>query len=93
MSSVEDQLTVARKIVTAQLSVRQTEILVEGLRKKEKKQTPGKLSRRPAFPVEEQLKKKLETNVKVKKGSRGGQIAIHFFSEEDLSRIAGIILE
>jgi len=93
MSSVEDQLTVARKIVTAQLSVRQTEILVEGLRKKEKKQTPGKLSRRPAFPVEEQLKKKLETNVKVKKGPRGGQIAIHFFSEEDLSRIAGIILE
>lgn len=93
MSGVEDQLTVARKIVSEQLSVRQTELMVDGLRKKEKKQTLGKPSRKQVFPVEEQLRKKLETKVKVSKGPRGGQIVIHFFSEEDLSRIAGIILE
>jgi ParB family chromosome partitioning protein len=93
MSGVEDQLTVARKIVSEQLSVRQTELMVDGLRKKEKKQTLGKPSRKQVFPVEEQLRKKLETKVKVAKGPRGGQIVIQFFSEEDLSRIAGIILE
>ena len=93
MSKVEDQLSVAAKIVKDQLSVRQTELLVEGLRKKEKKQPIGKSSRKQVFPVEEQLKKKLETKVKIAKGQRGGQIVIHFFSDEDLSRIAGIILE
>ena len=93
MSIVEDQLAVARKIVSDQLSVRQTELLVEGLRKKEKKQPLVKSSRKQMFPVEEQLRKKLETKVKVAKGRRGGQIIIHFFSDEDLSRIAGIILE
>ena len=93
MSSLEDQLTVARKIVSDQLSVRQTEVMVDGLRKKEKKQTLVKSSRKQFFPLEEQLRKKLETKVKVAKRSRGGQIVIHFFSEEDLSRIAGLILE
>ena len=93
MSSLEDQLTVAREIVIDQLSVRQTEVMVDGLRKKEKKQTLVKSSRKQFFPLEEQLRKKLETKVKVAKRSRGGQIVIHFFSEEDLSRIAGLILE
>ena len=93
MSSLEDQLTVAREIVSDQLSVRQTEVMVDGLRKKEKKQTLVKSSRKQFFPFEEQLRKKLETKVKVAKRSRGGQIVIHFFSEEDLSRIAGLILE
>ncbi len=93
MSNVEDQLSVAGKIVRDQLSVRQTELLVEGLKKKENKQPMGKSSRKQVFPVEEQLKKKLETKVKIAKGQRGGQIVIHFFSDEDLSRIAEIILE
>jgi ParB family chromosome partitioning protein len=93
MSYLEDQLTVARKIVSDQLSVRQTELMVDGLRKKKEKQTLVKSSRKQFFPLEEQLRKKLETKVKVTKRSRGGQIVITFFSEEDLSRIAGLILE
>ena len=93
MPNVEDQLSVADKIVKDQLSVRQTELLVEGSRKKEKKQGIGKSLRKQVFPFEEQLKKKLETKVKIAKGQRGGQIVIHFFSDEDLSRIAEIILE
>ena len=91
MSRAEDQLTVARKIIGDQLSVRQTELFVEGLGKKKK--TQRKPLQKPFLPIEEQLKKKLETKVKVASGSRGGQIVIHFFSEDDLNRIAGIILE
>jgi ParB family chromosome partitioning protein len=93
IANVDDQLAVAKKIVKDQLSVRQTEMIVEGLRKKEKTQTILKSSRRQVSPVEEQLRKKLETKVKVAKGARGGQIVIHFYSDDDLSRIAGIILE
>ncbi len=93
MSSVEDQLAIARKIVDGQLSVRQTELMVDGLRKKKTNQKLVSPSRNKVFPLEEQLKKKLETKVRVAKGPRGGKIVIHFFSEEDLNRIAGIILE
>ena len=94
MPRVDDQLAVARKIVSDQLSVRQTEIMVEGLRKNENKKKFVKSPRKHVSPVEEQLRKKLETKVKIGQDPRGGgQIVIHFYSDEDLSRIAGVILE
>lgn len=93
ISTVEDQLTLAREIVRDQLSVRQTEEMVVGLRKKERSRIRERPSRKPSYPVEEQLRKKLETKIRVTKGPRGGKIVIHFFSDEDLSRIAGLILE
>ena len=93
MSTVEDQLALANQIVRDQLSVRQTEELAVGLRKREKSKGIGKSTRKPAFPVEEQLRKRLETKVRVAKGNRGGKIIVHFFSDQDLDRIAGLILE
>ena len=90
LSNGEDQISLAQKIVIGQLSVRQTEVLVEGLKKKGR---ALKASRKAALPVEEQLKKKLETKVNVAQGKKGGRIVIHYFSEEDLNRITGILLE
>ena len=92
ISSVEDQLTVARKIVDDQLSVRQTENLIVRLGRTSKNRILAKSSKK-YMAVEEQLRKKLETKVHVAKGRRGGKIVIHFFSDEDLGRITGLILE
>ncbi|WP_447969917.1 ParB/RepB/Spo0J family partition protein [Nitrospira sp. M1] len=88
----EEQLAIAKQIVQENLSVRGTEVIVSKVknsispRKVIKKQTEY-------FHIEEQLRRHLGSKVHIAKGKKGGKLIIHFFSEEDLERITGSILE
>ena len=93
LSSSEQQRQVARHIVDSQLSVRQTEQKVSLLKKKGGNRPIATRSKSSNSHLEEQLRKRLETKVKITKGHRGGKIVIQFFSENDLDRIAGLVLE
>ena len=93
MSIPEQQLGVARQIVRDQLSVRQTEQRVSGLKKNVEKKQAQKRPRSLFSNLEDQIRKRLETKVKIEKGRRGGKIVIQFFSDEDLDRITGLVLE
>ena len=84
---------VARQIVQNQLSVRQTEERVSGLKKSVERKQPKKRPRSLFSNLEDQIRKRLETKVKIEKGRRGGKIVIQFFSDEDLDRITGLVLE
>ena len=92
ISTPGPQLQIAKRIVSEQLSVRQTEQLVAGQKSKgsakHHKTEPNKF-----HDLEDQLRKHLGTKVRVKPGARGGQLVIQYYSDEELDRITALILE
>ncbi len=92
LSSEAEQMRLGRKAVTERLSVRQLELLVDG-QKKPKTLRIKKDENAPYEDLEAQFRKRLGTKVQIKGGNGGGQLVIHFFSREELDRIATTILE
>lgn len=90
LSTAEAQLQLAQKIVSEQLSVRKIE---EMLSKKDRGTRTKKEGPRRFRNLEEQFRKRLGTKVQVKAGARGGQLIIHYFSDDELDRITSMILE
>ena len=85
------QESALKVVLGRELSVRHTEELV-------RKMTSARPRRRPAHrPAEEldleaRLETALGTRVKVRRGSRGGRLVIHFFSDEELNALADRLL-
>jgi len=92
VSSPSIQLQIAKRIVSGQLSVRQTEQLLARQKSegsgKQLKVVPNKYHH-----LEDQLRKHFGTKVQVKAAAKGGQLVIHYYSDEELDRISAIILE
>lgn len=85
------QLKLAQQVVQDQLSVRQAEQRVTHQARKVRVKTHER-GERQYRDVEERLQKRLGTRVAIKKSRRGGQMVIHYFSDEDLDRILEVIL-
>ena len=90
LSTAEAQLQLAQKIVSEQLSVRKIEEMIS---KKDRGTRTKKEGPRRFRNLEEQFRKRLGTKVQVKAGARGGQLIIHYFSDDELDRITSMILE
>ena len=86
-----EQLRVAKLVVSNVLSVRETEKLIESASVAKKRGTK-ELQRTPWFDVEERLQKRLGTKVMIQKGKRGGKIVIHYFSTPELDGILETLL-
>jgi ParB family chromosome partitioning protein len=88
------QLKVWRQIIARQLSVRQTEALVNNMFKDQPKEAPKQPSQRAVQigEIEGILRDRLATKVKVveKKGGQG-EIHIRYFSNDDLERILDLM--
>jgi ParB family chromosome partitioning protein len=91
LSSQNEQLRVARLVVSRGLSVRETEKTIESS-PTPKKQGAKELQRSPWSDVEERLQKRLGTRVMIQKGRRGGKIVIHYFSPPELDGILETLL-
>ena len=92
---VDAQRQLARRIVQTHLSVRDAEKLLVRLRDGEERRSRGhrpKNGSRPYPEVEEELRKRLGTKVMIRSRGRGGEIAVGYFSKDDLSRIVEVIL-
>lgn len=77
------QLQTAKKVISRDLSVRQTELLATA---KPKKLTQGGLS--PELrTIEDDLREALGTKVTLQGTARRGKITVQYFSEDDLERI------
>jgi ParB family transcriptional regulator, chromosome partitioning protein len=86
------QLQLANDVVNKGLSVRQLEEVVKQLnvsRETKKKKPPKKEPQ--LMELEERLRSRLGTSVKIKKGTKRGKIEIDFYSQEDLQRILDIL--
>ncbi len=95
LDKTEDQITLWKKIVRNNLSVRQVEQAVRKLNEapQEKTQSP-KTTVRSAFveDAENRLRTRLTTKVQIKSKSKGGSIDIEYYNDDDLDRIIQTIL-
>jgi ParB family transcriptional regulator, chromosome partitioning protein len=92
ISSPSEQMRVAQLVVARNLSVRETEKILEStviVRKRSTKE----LRRSPLSDVEERLQKRLGTKVTILNGRRGGKVIIHYFSAAELDGILENILQ
>lgn len=84
------QKEVAEKIISSELSVRQTEALVKNLGQK-----PKEKSSKSKNPITEKYYKEIESNlssrfgtkVKISEGNKKGKIEIEYYTKDDLERI------
>lgn len=85
----EKQVSVAEKIAKEHLSVRDTEKLVKNINQPVKKAPKKELKNDFVYKdMEEQLKQKIGTKVKInRKSENKGKIEIEYYSQDDLEKI------
>ncbi len=95
--SIEDeevQKAVCHRIISNDLSVRDTERLIKNIEKVQKKQFKVKNITIERFPeVEGKLRDILGTKISILYDGKKGNISIEFYGKEDLRRIAGLLLK
>ena len=94
LDSVEDQLTLARRLVKEGWSVRETERAVRRLSKTRKRPSPAgaNVTRDPDVRrLERNLAERLGAKVRVEHKGSGGRIIIRYFSLDELEGIIGHI--
>src|SRR5512146_1167696 len=92
ISSPTEQQRVAHLVVSKNLTVRETEKLLEStviVRKRSTKE----VRRTPLSDVEDRLQKRLGTKVTILNGRRGGKVIIHYFSPAELDGILENLLQ
>lgn len=94
--AIEDndiQTELAEKIIDEQLSVRETEKAVKSILNKEEKASKPKLGNESLYQtIEEKMKRKIGTKVKIKrKGENKGKIEIDYYSADDLEKIIELL--
>lgn len=88
----KEQRELAKQIASQNLSVRQTEQLIKkGVHKNEPAKKPAR-TEPIIMAVEEKLRNRFSTQVKITKGKKTGRIEIDFYNPEDLQRIIDILL-
>ena len=92
LEEASEQLRLREQIVKRGLTVRAAESLVRRLRRRP---VPGRLPRRHLSPnlsaLEDRLRQRLATKVAIIPGGAGGRIEVHYFSDEDLTRVVEAI--
>lgn len=89
---IDNQLFAYKEIVSKGLSVRQTEALVQQLRKNQPavKKTAKSTISSPYKRIEDKLASHFSTRVKIKHSKNGGgQLIIEYYSPEELNKILG----
>ena len=85
------RISVCKKIIESELSVRQTERLVQKLLSQPKSGS-GAAKRSPELDaLENRLRTRLATQVKIRQGRSKGKLEIEYYSDDDLERITKIL--
>lgn len=87
------QLSAWREVVVKNLSVRQTEALINRI-KKTKKRSDGSAKtseERHLLDISDLLSRRFGTKVQIRKRGKKGRIEIDFFSEDDLNRLLTLL--
>lgn len=97
IDSAEQQIAVAREIISRTLSVRETERLVKKGPRISASQTRSKVSNHTEAPnilaAEAKLSRRLEAPVKIKLSRTGGVVEIRFSSSDDLARLFDTLMQ
>ncbi len=94
MTDAERQIALAQRIVEEGLSARQVEAAARPAEAVEKR---GKKSKSESDvhtrAAEERLTRCLQTRVEIRRRKKGGEVKIHFHSEDELQRLYEVLLE
>ena len=89
LGSAEAQFAALRTVISQELNVRQTEVLVRKLLGEKpavkKKSTPPP----DVKELEERLRRSLGTKVSLRAGKKGGTVTIYYYSDEELDALMG----
>lgn len=93
----DEKLAVAQEVLARQLSVRETEALVKtaarALRRMKNGQRPKPERVHPHHHLAEDLKVRLGTKVRLTGGKQKGSIEIFYYTEEELTRLADLLVK
>jgi ParB family chromosome partitioning protein len=93
LPDVELQRHALKAVESRGLSVRQTEELVRRLTAEEHPPEKASSPRDPqTSELEDRFRRVLGTKVNLYRGTRGGRLVIHFFSEEELQALFDLIV-
>lgn len=95
LESADEQVAVAQEVLARKLSVRETEALVKKAVRvlaNMKKAKPPKTKTHPYAHVVDDLRNRLGTKVAIRGGKARGKIEIHYFSQEELTKIIDLLL-
>jgi len=90
----DDRIVIAQEALARRLSVRETEALVKRAGqaiKKMKGKKPAKAKEHPYSELADRLRERYGTKVRLTGGKKKGSIEIHYFSEEELTRIFDLL--
>lgn len=95
LNLAEEQRLVAERVLRRNLTVRETEQLVEQIKGETKpRDTDGKRVRAKSahvLAIEERLRQKLGTHVNLRHGRKKGRIEIEYYGNDDLTRLLGLL--
>ena len=92
LNGPDTQVRLARRIAEGQLSVRETEKVVQR-ELNNRKVVRKKLSANPYPDLVERIQKRVGTKVTIEEsGRKGGRVVIHYFSPPDLERVLDVLL-
>jgi ParB family chromosome partitioning protein len=92
LPTAQSQSAALQSILERELSVRQTEELVQRLLGERRKKKPTTKRSPEETDLENQLRDALGTRVTLKRGRRGGSLVIRFFSDEELNALVDRLL-
>jgi ParB family chromosome partitioning protein len=93
LSTLEAQVAALRTVLQHGLTVRQTEELVRKLSGERPQPKPARLPPPEIQALEERLRASLGTKVSLRHSRKGGVIAIHYYSEEELNALLEKLLD
>ncbi|HEY70819.1 MAG TPA: ParB/RepB/Spo0J family partition protein [Anaerolineae bacterium] len=92
LPSAKSQSAALQAILNSELNVRQTEALVRRLSGEHRKETKPRKRSAEEIALEDQLRESLGTRVTLRRGSKGGSLIIHFYSDEELNALVDKLL-
>ncbi|HAK38309.1 MAG: ParB/RepB/Spo0J family partition protein [Nitrospinaceae bacterium] len=95
LNSEKEVEALRRQIVGQMLTVRQTEARVTRAKREAGKPTNKKTAKKDIFirNLEMELERRLGTKVEIAPGKKGGKLIITYYSDDDLERIRGMVVQ
>ncbi|HEX2223343.1 MAG TPA: ParB/RepB/Spo0J family partition protein [Thermoanaerobaculia bacterium] len=93
LTDPDEQIALAQRAIRESLSARDLERLVAAPKVAPKPPKPPVKQEVHAAAAEEKLTRRLQTRVEIKRRGKGGDMRIHFHSEEELMRLYDLLME
>ena len=91
LENPDERLELAEKAIREGLTARQIEAIVRGEKKRRRRKSASKQDP-DTVAAADKLTQKLQTKVEIRRRGRGGDVRIHFHSEEELMRLYEVLV-